>query len=308
VTALWIVVKYVLLFHVPWPLSADYSYAQILPVSSVADGRLAAVAAALAAAGWLSARSARARAAVIAFVLLILPVANLFAPIGTIMAERLLYLPSVALCWLAGLAFARAWTWRRALAIGAGCAILAAHAAVVIARNADWRSDEILFAATVRTAPQSAKARFNYGSLLAERGDRDKADAHLREAVRIAPAYPEAHNLLGTIALSRGDVAGAEHAFRRALRDSPDYPPALGNLGMVLLRLGRPSEAEFALKRAVARDPSLATAYVNLGVIAERRGAPREAIELYRRAYQLNRSLEVARARAAELERNAAPR
>jgi Flp pilus assembly protein TadD len=246
------------------------------------------------------------------FLVLIAPVSNVVFPIGTIMAERLLYLPSIALCLLVGAALARfagdGPRWRTMLAAAIVTVALGANLWAAAARNRDWRSDEPLFAATARTSPGSAKAHFNYGSTLLERGRVGDAEAELRWAVAIAPVYPEAHNVLGTIDLSRGDLAVAEREFRAALRDAPEYAPALANLGIVLRRQDQSLEAEQVLRKAAALDSTMATVYANLGLLAEQRGDPAEAVACYRRAYALDATLEVLRARADALAAGGVPR
>jgi Tfp pilus assembly protein PilF len=311
ITAFWIVLRYLGLFLLPHPLSADYSYNQISVISDWRDPRLLGVlfgiVFAIGLIVWFWRRSRGATLCLLALGILLAPVGNFFFPIGTIMAERLLYLPSVPLSLLAGLAAARAAAgpvWRRTLVSAAIVLALAGNLGAAVARNRDWRSDEALFAATVGQAPRSAKAHFNYGSLLLEKGETEKAEPLLRKAVAIAPSYPEAHNLLGTIHLARGELAEAERAFRVALADAPEYAPALGNLGMTLVRQSRWEEAEKALRQAVARDPSLAVAYLNLGLLAEIRQDFAEAIVLYRRAYSIDPGLQLARSRAEALAEN----
>jgi len=84
----------------------------------------------------------------------ILPAANLLFPIGTIMAERLLYLPCV------GVIFA-SWRWHTAVwadgpyLLGV---LLATLAVRTFARNADWKSNLTLSAAAVDAQSRSYKA------------------------------------------------------------------------------------------------------------------------------------------------------
>jgi Flp pilus assembly protein TadD len=305
-TAFWVVLCYLGLFLIPFPQRADYSYNQIPVIESVADPRLAVlVVVGLGTSLLLWRRPSRdAVLCVVAFAILFLPVSNVVMPIGTIMAERLLYLPSAALCLLAGWLFdAYARRIRRALqaSVLAASTLVALHVIAAASHTAVWHSDETLFAATVEASPRSAKARVNYATVLLERGQSGPAEQMLADAVAIAPVYPEAHNLLGTQYLTRGDLAGAEKAFRTAVRDAPDYAPAIANLGIALRRLDRSAEATDLLRRAIALDPSLATAIVNLALLAEMRGDMAEAIALYSKAYDLDSSLEIARRRAREL-------
>lgn len=309
-TASWVVVEYLRLFLVPHPLTVDYSYNQIPVITRWSDPRLAAVGALVAAVvlalpfAWRKWRVAGL--AMVLFGILIAPVSNLLVPIGTIMAERLLYLPSMALCLLAGTAVIRLYRRvrppLRGVIAGAFVFVLIAHVGTTVVRSRDWSSEERLFASAVRVAPHSAKARFNHAVALVEAGQTGPAESALRAAVTIARAYPEAHNLLGTLLLARNNVAGAEHAFQSALRDAPMYPPALGNLGILRRRQGRSGEARDLLERAVEADPSMAVAHVNLGLIADMDGDYARAIRHYRRAWALDGTLDVARERAQELE------
>ena len=306
-TALWVIGMYIWRFLVASPLSADYSFDQIPVIESWSDDRVVVMAAGAAIIGatcFVWPRGRPAAPYLVLFGLLLLPVSNLVLPIGTIMAERLLYLPSVALCLLVGRAVTpilRRDDRGRLVAAGVVAVIACAHLGIAWKRNADWRTDETLFASTVRTSPRSAKAYVNHATTLSEHGDTATAESLLDTALGIAPRYPEAHNLLGTLQLAKGDLAAAERSFRAAVLEAPDYAPALGNLGVVLRRGGRTAEAETWLRRAIARDPSGTTAMVNLALVQEMRGAFDEAAELYLRAYQLDPTLTIARQRALEL-------
>jgi tetratricopeptide (TPR) repeat protein len=100
---------YVALFFWPNPLVADYSSHAILAVSSPVEpavlwgfmtwGGLLALAA------WSFLRVPRVFFSSAFCVLAFLPVSNLMIPIGTIMAERLFYLPSAGLCLLLGIGY-----------------------------------------------------------------------------------------------------------------------------------------------------------------------------------------------------------
>ena len=102
VAALSVVPRMARLLVWPHPLSADYSYAQIpVPASAFAPGVLlgAVIAVGIMAAGIVALR----RRPALGFALLLIPVSllltcNLIVFIGTLLAERLLYLPSAGVC------------------------------------------------------------------------------------------------------------------------------------------------------------------------------------------------------------------
>ena len=149
-----------------WPLhlSYDYSYDQIPMIHSFDDPQLYAVLGLAALAAWglvASARRSRQAFFGIAFALVTFSVvSNLLLPIGTIMAERLLYLPSLGFC-LAAAAGLR-WLARRIQASPRGAArafvalsalLVALHGARAIDRSLDWRSENGLYLHDLEVEP-----------------------------------------------------------------------------------------------------------------------------------------------------------
>ncbi len=255
-TAIKVLGKYLWLLVVPVHLSADYSYNRIpLSRSLLEPGALTALLAlagalGLAVRGWRRWPAISVGIAVLAVT--ILPVSNLPFPIGTIMAERLLYLPSMGFCLLLATlvtALAARPRWG-AVASGAFAVLLLAYGARTVVRNRDWRSEAALFAATVRTSPNSTAAHYN----------------------------------LGTAMLNRGDLPGARRAFERSLEIYPDHVLAHTNLGIVLQREGRLDDALAAFREALRILPEFAFAHLNLGRLYEQRGEASEALREYRLA------------------------
>jgi len=78
-----------------------------------------------------------------------LPASNLFFYVGFVVAERVLYLPSVGYCLLLGQGAAELWRraapkQRRALFVAA-IVLLAAFSARTVQRNRDWNCEESLY-------------------------------------------------------------------------------------------------------------------------------------------------------------------
>ena len=97
-TALKVLARYLGLLVWPARLSADYSYAEIPLARGSASDWAAWLIVAIAVAGVIAFRRNRVVLFVVGFAAAaILPTANLLFPIGTIMAERFLYLPAIAL-------------------------------------------------------------------------------------------------------------------------------------------------------------------------------------------------------------------
>jgi tetratricopeptide (TPR) repeat protein len=250
-TALITAGKYVGLLFWPVHLSADYSGDQIPLASGWTDPRLAGsilallAAAVLAAWGWR--RWRLAFVSVLFYAVAILPVSNLLFPIGTIFGERLLYLPSVGFCLLAGALFTMLLRKRRLVALTVAGILLLAGSARTMARNRIWHDDATFAMATARDAPRNAKAQFNLGVFLEE----------------------------------HGDLQGAEIAYARSEPLAPEWGDPPYNRGGVLLRLRRPEEAVTEFRRAVELAPGQTRYRINLGVALNLAGRHEEAVDLY---------------------------
>jgi len=88
---------------------------------------------------------------------MLLPTSNLVMTIGSIMAERFLYLPSVGFCAVAALGLWRALGERR-IAVVVSVLVVLALGARTYARNIDWQSERSLWASTLAASPDSFKA------------------------------------------------------------------------------------------------------------------------------------------------------
>ena len=88
-----------------------------------------------------------------------LPATNLFFTVGTLVAERLLYMPSVGLVLLAGhAATSLSRRYPALLVYGVCAAALAVGARRTLERTADWADDERLYllrAISMSTYPHS---------------------------------------------------------------------------------------------------------------------------------------------------------
>src|SRR5207247_1880432 len=96
--------------------------------------------------------------------------ANVFVTIGTIKAERLLYLPSFGWCLAVGCLAERfvAPDRRRMIVVALALVLLGGR---TWARNRDWHDEFTLFTATARASPDSARAQSNAAAVYGQRGD-----------------------------------------------------------------------------------------------------------------------------------------
>ncbi|HSN93320.1 MAG TPA: tetratricopeptide repeat protein [Anaeromyxobacteraceae bacterium] len=282
----------------PWSLAPDYSFDAIPLVRSPLDPRFLAAAAALLAIAAVAAKTWRSRP-LLAFcaawyAAAIFPASNLAVPVGTTFGERLLYLPSVAFCLLAGEMGARAVAAGRARWVGraAVAAAVAALSARTVAYAAVWSDEVSLFEAAVRAEPASAKAHDLLGAAYMEVGRPGEGVREIEEAVRIlgrAPVPPSDVRVKLGVAYERlGRLQDAEREYVRVLGDAPGHPDALWRLGVVRWGQGRRQEAVDLWERTLAVDPGHARAMSDLGIAAMQGGDEARAEALWTRATEMD--------------------
>jgi tetratricopeptide (TPR) repeat protein len=204
--------KYLWLLVWPRDLSCDYSYNQIPAAGGLAALAVCAAAAAIAVYCY---RRHRAVCFFIAFFFAALaPTSNLVILIGSIMAERFLYLPSV------GFAGCLVWAvYRRPrlapAVLGVVCVALAAR---TYARNIDWLDDRSLWASAAKVCPASYKTRLHLATaLIGPKGEgMDRATGEIGRALAILDGLPDDRNVpqayavAGFLYLMQGDLQAAQ--------------------------------------------------------------------------------------------------
>ena len=199
----------------PLTLRVDYSPAERTIVTSVLDGRFLlgfgalALWAGLLVAAWRGGRRVEAFGLgwiAIAF----LPVANLLFPVGILLPERTLYLPSVGLALAAGAALARLPPPPARLRAVAAVLVLAGGIRSAL-RVPVWHDDRAVTLSILEDSPNSYRGPARMGALYQARGDAARALDALRLASRTFDRDPSLY------------VAGADAAFtlgRPRLADS----------------------------------------------------------------------------------------
>ena len=284
----------------PGTLSPDYSYRAIAPVTAPWDPRFLASVAGLGAVALLALRLASSRR-VATYLLLwyaatVLPGSNLLVPIGTIFAERLLYLPSVAFCLGAGALAGRLLQGRAAPALRVAVPVaLVALAARTIDYASVWADEVALFEAGVRAQPDSSKLHGLLGASLVERGRSAEAVPELERALQILEGSPASQSRprleLGVALEGAGRLEEAEQLYRRILADHPAYADALWRLGVVRWAQGRRPEAVGYWLRTVAADRRHARAMSDLGIASAVGGDDLAAEAWWRRAAEADPAL-----------------
>jgi protein O-mannosyl-transferase len=217
---------------------------------------------------------------------IILAPSSSFVPIVTeTMAEHRMYLPLATVTTLAALGMARL---PKAMGLMITAAASCALGALTWQRNAEYTSEETLWATSVARYPRSARAHNNYGESLTRRRADAEAIHHYTEAVRLQPGYLDALCNLGGILHRSGRIGEGRGILEHVLAENPRYVPALSTYGACLFREGRFDQAKDTLGRAIALRPDYADALNNLGVVLNDCGNPAEALPLFQRTIEIN--------------------
>jgi Flp pilus assembly protein TadD len=201
--------------------------------------------------------------------------ANILMPTGTIMGERLAYLPSAGFCLLIALA----WMWllnkNRTMKFGVLAIVVAALGVRTVVRNRDWKDNLTLYSAGVRAAPRSAKMHSDLGMEYMNAGQTDLARAEFQTALEIEPVYLDAMESYGLLEARAGNFQKGgyllQEAFFQSRRDSPTRDYMGVNLAMVLIQTDHLDGALNLLNDLLAESPGYARAWSNRAVIRYRR-------------------------------------
>ncbi|HEY0673343.1 MAG TPA: hypothetical protein VGD27_13790 [Longimicrobiales bacterium] len=119
----------------------------------------------------------------------ILPVSNFLLPIGVLLAERTLYLPSVAISFGAAALFGwlRTRVSSRRLTNALAVVIIAALAVRSAVRVPEWSSTDRILLTLVRDRPEAFRGHWHAARVWRSRGQVSRAMQEYREAMRLWP-------------------------------------------------------------------------------------------------------------------------
>jgi tetratricopeptide (TPR) repeat protein len=223
--------------------------------------------------------------------LTLLPVLHIL-PIGTVMAERFLYIPSFGFTLLAGWVVTRGLEssrWTLSLCTSALLALLlVGYAVQTIQRNREWRDAKALWQQTITVSPQSHNAYNNLGVAYFLEGAFPEAIAAYETALRLKPANPLPYMNIGLILEQQGDLEQAIRYHQKALALNPAYAEAHLNLGVAYFKKGWIDQAIAEQQEAIRLYPTFAQAHSHLGLSYLKKGWLDKALEEQQIAVAVN--------------------
>ena len=321
-----IILKYVRLLLVPVNLTVDYN----IPVSvSIFDRgiitSIMGVVALITVAVISLKKSKKFFFAVLFFLLTLLPVSNII-PFGILIAERYLYIPSLAYSILFAGAISNIMnTGNRntgRFAVVAAVSALVMFSVITIKRNTEWKNEIILWSSAIRCFPDNPRVHNQLGNAYAQRNLYNEAiEEYLKaralkpddagtcynlgvvyvktgryeEAVRefeavkkISPEYKVSESIFAEAYASAGNYDIAVKILEDAIYIDPQNPVNYFKLASIYEREGNIARAVTVYENYIARDPAGFQAYNNLGILYGRMGLKEKEINMYKKAIQVN--------------------
>ncbi len=302
-----VVLHYLRLAVVPWPLVLDYSWT---PAASARDVVLpfALISALVGLTAWGLWRRSPAAFAGACFFIILAPTSSVLPIVTEVAAEHRMYLPLAAVVTLAvAVAFAgmrRAArtprSSRAAMRAGAAAVALIIGVCVVMtrARNADYHGYERIWSDTIAKRPRNARARNNYATSLITNGRFPEAEAHLRIAVDADPLFAEAQANLGVALCAQSRFDDGIAHLKRAIEIRPDYAAAYRNLGEAYAAQGRLADGLAQYLRGAEVQPDAVeilnrAAWILATATDDSLRNGRKALELAERAVRLTKRQDV---------------
>ncbi len=314
-TAIFIMGLYIKLLFIPYPLVFDYSFNQI-PIIGFSDWRFIASLMVMLLAGIAAVIKLKSRSAwvfgILFFFITISISSNVIILIGTNMAERLLYTPSLGFCVAIGyfithifkvpegiLSIGHFFTknWKGHFTLGA---IVLGFSVVTIARNPAWKNNFTLYSNDVSLSPNSTRTHYYLGNyLIKDESLKGKSEAEkdsimklavkeLRKSLEIYPPFVDAWNQLGVLYNKLKDLNEAMNCYNTALRYNPNEPTVHNNIGTIFFESGNYPEAEKAFLKAIQINPNYIDAFNNLGSVQGMMKRYDEAIISFQNAIRLD--------------------
>uniref|UniRef100_A0A8C5CG84 dolichyl-phosphate-mannose--protein mannosyltransferase n=1 Tax=Gadus morhua TaxID=8049 RepID=A0A8C5CG84_GADMO len=253
-----------------------------------------------------------------------IPASNLFFRVGFVVAERVLYMPSMGYCILVVHGLGRLWSL-----VGRGGAaalslslllLLLLFSLKTVHQNHTWLSREALFRLyprhasamnnlgtltrhpeeaeryyrrALKTNQQHNRALFNLANLLKSRGEEEEAELLLQDSIRYGPHFADAYSSLASLYAEQKRFAEANAVYQRGMEKCPDSSDLHNNYGVFLVDTGEGDRAAVHYQHAVRLKPQHYVAMVNLGRLLRSANDNKEAELWYKRALAVSRKVDI---------------
>ncbi|XP_062441010.1 protein O-mannosyl-transferase TMTC3 isoform X4 [Rhea pennata] len=240
-------------------------------------------------------------------VLPFIPASNLFFPVGFVVAERVLYVPSMGFCILVAHGWKKLSNKSVLRKISWVClaVVLFTHALKTLHRNWDWESEYTLFMSALKVNKNNAKLWNNVGHALENEKNFERALQFFIQATQVQPDDIGAHMNVGRTYKNLNKTKKAEESYiiakslmpqiipgkKYAARVAPNHLNVYINLAnLIRANESRLEEADQLYRQAISMRPDFKQAYISRGELLLKMNKPLQAKEAYLRALELDRT------------------
>uniref|UniRef100_A0A8C3G4M1 dolichyl-phosphate-mannose--protein mannosyltransferase n=1 Tax=Cyclopterus lumpus TaxID=8103 RepID=A0A8C3G4M1_CYCLU len=252
-----------------------------------------------------------------------IPASNLFFRVGFVVAERVLYMPSMGYCILVAHGLGRLCSvmgrWGTTVLSVSMLLLILLFSWKTVQQNHVWLSREALFRLFPRhasamnnlgtltrdpeeaeryyrkaldTNPQHNRALFNLGNLLKSQGKEKEAETRLKDSIHFSPHFADAYSSLASLYAEQKRFAEASEVYLKGIENCPDSSDLHNNYGVFLVDTGEGELAATHYQQAVRLKPAHHVAMVNLGRLLRSSNENTEAESWYKRALQVTRKVD----------------
>eukprot|EP00064_Thunnus_orientalis_P000231 superscaffoldBa00000011_g231 len=306
------------LFLCPHTLSFDWSMDALPLIRSLADWRnfhTAAFYLGLLLLAWFSLwthQTAKGKETNGLLAIPFLPATNLFFYVGFVIAERVLYIPSMGFCLLVAVGMRSLYVRlrrrsSRTMLVYCSAALVLLFGVKTVLRNRDWENEEMLYKSGIYVNP--AKAWGNLGNVLKSQGKMEEAEQAYRNALYYRSNMADMLYNLGLLLQESNKFSEALHYYKLAIGSRPTLAYAKeqnlsseadlgGNLrpagltptlsGEAYMRLNKLTEAEHWYQESLRAKPDHIPAHLTYGKLLAMTGQKTEAERYFLKAIQLD--------------------
>lgn len=306
-----ILLKYLSLLFFPHPLSWDYGFNQIplvnfgnpVAIISFLIYLILGIVALMGIFKFSNQATYKLISFCILFFLISLSISsNIFVLIGSTMAERFLFIPSLGFCIFLSFIMIR-FLKINSLNINFNLTplvlIIGLYSYKTFTRNADWKNNITLFGSAVNVCPNSYRVNssFAWESILAaeKTTNPDEKKKYYRDAVtyynKATAIYPSMESdwyNCGVAQSNLGKIVEAEKMYLYALRVNPNHRNSHYNLAGIYMNKKDYSKALIHFADIYKTEPDFMDVAFKIGLIHHLSGNPQAAIPYYEQYYKSN--------------------
>ena len=210
------------------------------------------------------------------YLVTLLPVLGIVQVGDQSMADRYMYLPSLAPLLFIGLLTARVWEkvntlikWRltvKLVCAGTAIFVLSAISYLTYRQTAIWHNSFTLWTYVIEKEPAAVPAAYNNrGIAFGKIGKLDRAILDFDRAIVLHPSFDRAYNNRGSAYLLYGHLDKAIEDFDKAININTENPSSYNNRGYAYYLTGRYDRAIHDYNKTIELDQNFAKAYLNRG-------------------------------------------